>query len=187
MTRLTQKSPDELTPQQREQYDRIGQYRQARADGTLGGPFDAWIRSPELARRATGLGNFIWNRTTLERRIVEFAIAITARVWEANVEWVAHAEEARKRGVSDDVLASVLAGQRPEGAPEDELLTYDFCKSLHETRRLPIDLYQRAVSLFGEQGLMEMIGTIGYYTFVSMTLNAFEVGVESGVGAPFER
>lgn len=187
MSRLTTKRPDDLTPEQREQYDRIARFRKPGDDGSIGGPFDPWIRSPEVARRAVSLGNFIWERTTLERRIVELAIIITARHFRSNVEWVAHARMAKEQGVAEQVIDDVFARRRPEGAPDDELLTYDVVTALHETHELPIELYRRAVDSFGEQGLMELIMTIGFYGFVSLTLNAFNVPVAEGAETPFPR
>ena len=185
MSRLILKSPEELTPEQREQYERIARFRKPGTDGAFGGPFDPWIRSPEVARRAVSWGNFIWERTTLDRRLVELAIIVTARFWQSNVEWVSHARMALENGVTQEVIDSVFAERRPEKAPEDELLIYDVCRTLHETHQLPSDLYQRAVGLFGERGLVEIIATIGYYTFVAMTLNAFDVGLQASVKAPF--
>ncbi len=186
MSRLKKLRPEDLTEAQREQYERISRFRKPGPDGQLGGPFDPWVRSPEVAKRAVSLGNFIWERTTLERRLVELGIIVTARCYRSNVEWVAHARMARDAGVSDDVINAVFEQRRPENAPADELLTYDVCLSLHETHELPLPLYQAAVDSFGEQGLMELIMAIGFYSFVSMTLNAFDIEVP-GVEPPFPR
>ncbi len=185
MSRLTKKSPEELSDAQREQFERISRFRKPKADGQIGGPFDPWIRSPEIAHRAVSLGNFVWERTTLSRRIVELAIVVTARFWRSNVEWVAHARMAREQGVSQAVIDAVFEQITPESAPDDELLTIEVCRALHEDHTLNAGLYERAVDEFGEQGLVEMIMTIGYYTFVSMTLNAFEIEVAEGEDTPF--
>lgn len=187
MSRLRKKRPEELTPEQREQFERIARFREPGPDGQLGGPFDPWVRSPEVARRAVSLGNFIWERTTLPRRIVELAIVITARHFRSNVEWVAHTRMAREQGVRDEVINDVFARRRPVTAPADELLTYDVVTALHESHDLPIDLYHQSVDTFGEQGLMELITTIGFYGFVSLTLNAFDVPVADGADTPFPR
>lgn len=187
MSRLTPTRPEDLTPEQRAQHERIARFRRPGPDGQIGGPFDPWIRSPELAQRAVSFGNFIWERTTLDRRIVELAIIVTARFWESNVEWVAHARAARQYGVSDTVIDDVFNLRRPEAAPEDERLTVDICRTLHESHQLPPDLYERAVAAFGEQGLVEMVATIGYYTMVAMTLNTFDVPVAAGEQTPFPR
>jgi len=186
MSRLTAKNPEDLTPEQRARYEEVARVRPPRPDGQIGGPFDPWLRSPELSRRAMGLGDFIWQRTTLDRRLIELAILVTGRAWRSNVEWVAHARYAREFGVAQETIDAIFAQRRPDGAPEDELLVHDVARALHDTRDLPLELYQRAVARFGEQGLVELLGTLGFYTFVSMTLNAFDVPMP-GVPQPFPR
>lgn len=175
MSRLTPKRPEELTVEQRARYEEVAKARPPRPDGQIGGPFDPWIRSPEFAQRAMGLGNFIWERTTLPRRLIELAILVTGRHWRSNVEWVAHARYAAEFGVSQETIDEIFKQRRPTHAPDDETLVYDVSRALHETHDLPPDLYQQAVARFGEQGLMELIATLGFYTMVSMTLNSFDV------------
>jgi 4-carboxymuconolactone decarboxylase len=175
MSRLTRKTRDELTPEQRERYDEIAKVRPPRADGEIGGPFDPWLRSPELARRAMGLGDFIWRRTTLDRRLIELAILVTGRAYRSNVEWVAHVRYAREFGVAQDTIDEIFQQRRPEAAPDDEKLVYDVAHALHASRDVPPEVYHRAVARFGEQGVMELVATVGFYTLVSMTLNTFDV------------
>lgn len=185
MTRLIHKTPDQMGPKQREQYDRILRFRKPLPDGSIGGPFDPWVLSPELARRGVSWGNQLWERTSIGRRLVELAIIVTGRFWESNVEWVSHAKLALDNGIKQEVIDAIFAGKRPDTAQTDELLVYDVCSALHKTHQLPMELYQRAVGAFGEQGLVEIIATIGYYTFVAMTLNAFDIGLADGSHGPF--
>jgi 4-carboxymuconolactone decarboxylase len=185
MSRLSVQTVEKLSPEHREAYERIAKVRSPSASGRFGGPFDAWVRSPELSRRAMGFGSFLWERTTLDRRIVELAILVTARFWKSNVEWFGHSARAREFGVSPAVIDAILAERRPDTAPEDEQAAYDFCRALHETHRAPAELYEPAVRVFGEQGVAELVAVIGYYTFVAMTLSAFEIGLPAGVQAPF--
>lgn len=187
MSRLQAKQPEELTADQREQHERVGRSRKAGADGQYGGPFDPWIRTPEFGRRAMAVGDFLWERTTIGRRVVELAILVTARFWESNIEWWAHARLARQNGVSDEVIDAIYAGLRPTMGPADELIAYDACRALHEHHELPAEQYAAVVEQFGEEGLMELVATIGFYTMVAMTLQAFEVTVPEGVAAPFAR
>jgi 4-carboxymuconolactone decarboxylase len=187
MSRLTLRTRDELTPEQREEYDDLTRTRPPREDGWIGGPFDAWLLSPELSHRLRGLAVMLWERTTLDRGMVELAICITGRHWEANVEWAAHAPRAIEYGIASEVLEAVYEERRPEFAPPEQVLLYDVCMSLHRERALPEALYERAVEAFGEQGLVELISVIGFYTLVSMTLKAFEIPVAPGIEPPFER
>ena len=187
MSRLSKKTRAELNELQQEQYDRISESRTPREDGQLGGPFDPWIRSPELARRAWSFAGYVWERTTLDRGIVELAIIITARYWRSNVEWASHSVAAKKYGLSQEVIDSVFALNRPEVASDEILAAYDFCLELHQTREVSQEIYNQAVAVFGEQGVMELIATIGFYTMVSMTLNTFDIAVAPGVETPFPK
>ncbi|HIG43310.1 MAG: carboxymuconolactone decarboxylase family protein [bacterium] len=187
-SRLQPKSFDELTTEQQAQYERITKTRSPRADGQLGGPFDPWIRSPEVAQRAMSLGNFVWERTAVGRRIVELAIIVTGRHWRSNVEWVAHSKMAKAEGVSDEVIQSVFDQvEPPADAPDDEKLTIEVCRAIHDTKDLPLPLYKAAIEQWGETGLMDIIQTIGFYSFVSMTLNTFNIPTAEGDPTPFPR
>ena len=111
---------------------------------------------------------------------------MTGRFWRSNVEWVAHVRMALENGVTQSTIDDIWNQRMPTGAPADEQLVYEVAKSLHERHELSNELYRRAVDSFGERGLVEIIGVIGFYTMVSMTLNAFlvpAVGVEK---QPFE-
>lgn len=187
MSRLSVLARDEMTEEQRASYDELAAARPPQPDGTLGGPFDPWLRNPELSKRLRGLGGMLWTRTSLDRGIVELAISITARFWRSNVEWAAHAPRAVEFGIGQDVLDSVMAEQRPDGAPAPQPLLYDVCMALQRDHGLSEELYGQAVEAFGEQGLVEIAAVIGYYTLVSMTLNTFEVPVGPGLETPFER
>ncbi len=186
MTRQTLRDPKSFTDKEQAEYESFTRTRKPRPDGSLGGPFDPWLMNPELSHRLRGLGGMLWERTSVDRGLVELAISVCGRFWEANVEWAAHAPRAVEFGVAQSVMDDVYAGRRPSGRPEDELV-YDVCMEMQLNHRLPIDLYRRAVETFGERGLMEIMAVIGYYTLVSMTLNAFEVEVAPGTTPPFVR
>ena len=186
MTRQTLRDPATFTEAERTEYDNFLRARPARPDGSLGGPFDPWLLNPEMSHRIRGLGAMLWERTSLDRGIVELAISITGRFWEANVEWASHAPRAVEYGIPQSVMDDVYAGRRPNGTPE-QVLVYDICMEMQANHRLPIELYRSAVATFEERGLAEMMAVIGYYTLVSMTLNAFEVEVAPGTPVPFVR
>lgn len=186
MTRQSAPDITAFSAEQQVEYDRFIQTRKPAPNGALGGPFDPWITNPEMFRRLRGLGAMLWERTSLDRGLVELAICVTGRFWEANVEWASHAPRAIEHGVAASVLDDILAGRRPKGRAQDELV-YDLCQTMHEKHALPRDLYDRGVAAFGERGVAELMAVMGFYTLVSMTLNAFEVQVRPGTTAPFKR
>jgi 4-carboxymuconolactone decarboxylase len=152
--------------------------------GGLRGPFQAWLRSPELADRLQKLGEHLRFNSSLPRRLNEFAILITARAWDAQFEWFAHHRLALEAGLKPQIAADLAEGRRPAGMADDEAAVFDFCTQLRAQRRVDDATLQRATSLLGEQGVVDLIGVSGYYDIVSMTLNVAEVSLPDGVADP---
>ena len=115
--------------------------------------------------------------TSLPPRLSELAILIVARHWTAHFEWQAHKRDALKGGVSPEVIASIAAHKVPELATEEERAVYRIATTLLETRAVPDALYQEGVRVLRERGVVDLIGVLGYYTLVAMTLNTFEIGL----------
>ena len=140
----------------------------------------ALIHSERMARLAGPLGEFFRYDTSLPPRLAELAILVTARYWTAQNEWHTHKGVALKVGLDPAVIDAIEKRGSPHFANADEETIYLFAKTLHETKSVPADLYARAQKLLGDQQLVELVGLLGYYTLVAMTLNAFDFGVPAG-------
>lgn len=149
------------------------------------GPYHAWLQSPELARRARTLSEFIRFKSSLPPRLSELGILIAGRYWKAEFEYYAHAQLARKAGLADAIIDAIAAKQRPAFENRDEEVVYTLCMELFETRRVSNEHYEVAVKTLGLTAVVELVATIGYYSMVSMTLNAFEVPLPKGEPSPF--
>jgi len=150
------------------------------------GPFNAWARSPELGDRLQKVGEYIRFNTSIPLRLNEFAILITARHWTSQYEWFAHLPLALKAGLDPKIAADLANNKRPANMKEDEATVYDFCTQLHRTKKVTDATYKKAVELFGEKGVTDLVGVSGYYTAVSMTLNVAEVQVPAGEKNPLK-
>lgn len=166
--RLAQLSYDELAPAVRPLADDILKVSSA----ALGGPYNALLRSPDMARRAFDLLDYLRFKTSVDRRLNEFAILIQARIANAQYEWWAHAPIASKAGLADAVLADLRACRRPAAMRQDERLVYDYCVQLTLKHRVPDALWQEAVTAMGEQAVIDLTVLSGTYVMVAMLLNA---------------
>jgi 4-carboxymuconolactone decarboxylase len=194
--RLTPLPPDALDDAQRAVYDAIvngprgagrGAAGLSRPDGSLVGPFNAFLHAPALGDKIQATGAVARFGTELPRRLAELAILVVAREWAAQFEWWAHARLAKAEGVDEAVIEAIRVGDEPPFVEEAELCVYAFAKELlGPAHRVPAVLYQRAIDLFGERQVVELVGIIGYYCLVSGVLNAFAVELPEGVEAPFE-
>lgn len=160
----------------------VEEFKAAR-NADLTGPFHPLLRSPEVMTRARAMGDHLRYKSTLPPRLSEFVILITSRNWTQQYEWAVHYPIAIKAGVSLDVAKAIADGRRPERMSEDEDLLYAFCMELHRTQNVSDATYARMVSRFGEQGVIDTVGIVGYYTMLAMTLNTARTPAPAN-GAP---
>lgn len=143
-----------------------------------------WLRSPEFAARAQKLGEFTRYETSLGPRRSEIAILVVARHWTAQYEWAVHAAEAATAGVPAGVIADIAARRVPRFDQDAERIVFEFSSALVGSHTVSDDLYRAAVGALGEQALVELVGVLGYYTLVAMTLNAFAIEPPASGAAP---
>lgn len=182
MPRLAPLTAADFTPEQQRVADAI---IKSRGQISLsGGPFLPWMRSPELADRAQHLGDFCRYHSSLEPTLSEFAIILTAKFWKSQYEFFAHARMAREAGVPDAIVEAVRLGTEPPAMDERQQAIYQFVNEYLETHRVSDATYERAKAALTERGVVDLVGIVGYYCLVSMTLNVFEVALPAGEADP---
>jgi len=152
--------------------------------GQVIGPLRAAIHNADLAGRWSALGESLRFSTSLDKRLSELAICVTGRRWSSQVEWFVHAATAAKVGVAAEVLDAIRDGRAPVFAKRDEAVVYEFSRTLQEDGRVPDATYDAARALFGVKGVVELTALVGYYTMVSMTLNAHGIPLPEGEAEP---
>ncbi len=181
MPRLQPLDLDHANPEQRRVADEI----RSGPRGGLRGPFDAWLRSPGFAEHAQRVGAYCRFGSSLADDTRELAILLAGAHWRAQFEFWAHARLAREAGLPDAVIEAVRIGAEPALERADLRAAYAVVTEHFATQRVSDATYREALAVFGERGLVDLIGTVGYYGMVSMTLNVFEVEVPEGETAPF--
>ena len=144
------------------------------------GPFIPLLRSPEVMLRAKAMGDYLRYKSVLPPKLNEFAILITARQWTQQYEWAVHHPIAVKAGLNAEIAKAILEGRRPQGMADDEETIYEFCIELHRNKGVSDATYARALAKFGEQGVIDLVGVNGYYTFLAMALNTARTPVPKG-------
>ncbi len=178
--RLRDLQESELNAEQLKVYKSI-------ADGPRGGvrgPFGILLRVPGLADQVQQLGEYCRYKTSLSPRITEFAICITARHWNSQIEWAGHSKLALKGGLAQGILDDLRLGKRPANMQEDEAAAHDFCIELHQNKEVSDAAYAAAVKQFGEAGVLDLCGVIGYYGLVAMVLKTGQKPLPPGTPDP---
>ena len=143
--------------------------------GQVRGPLAIWLYRPELADKAQKLGQYCRYDTSLEPRLSELAILTTARIWDATFEWQAHVPHALAGGIDSSIIDSLGVDQTPNFANEDEEIVYRVTREINTTRQLSDDTYKQVIKILGVEATVDLIGLLGYYALISMTIKAFNI------------
>jgi 4-carboxymuconolactone decarboxylase len=173
---------DQLTPDQQKMATVLK--TPPRNSGLNTGPFNAYARSPALGILLLQVSDYVRFNSSLPPRLSEFAIMIAARQWSQPYEWRAHYPLAIKGGLDRQILVDLGTGARPQGMKEDETTLYDFCTELYRDKNVGDATFRTALDKFGERGIMDLIGIIGYYDIASMALIVQKATGKPGEEAP---
>ncbi|MEL7536500.1 MAG: carboxymuconolactone decarboxylase family protein [Pseudomonadota bacterium] len=170
MKRLPLPDTTRLTPEQQTVHDTVV----AGPRGRIGGALAFWLHRPEFADRAQNLGLYLRYDTSLPARLSELAILVTARHWGAEFEWI-HAPLAKKAGTTAAAVDAIKLGNKPSFDRDDEQVVYDIAKAILTDRHIADELYAQGVAALGDAGMVDLIGILGYYCMICLTLNTFEI------------
>ena len=173
---------DKLTPAQKKSVELLA--ATPRGPGGGGGPFVPLLRSPELMNRVQAVGEYLRFNNTLPQKLVEMAILMTARQWTQQYEWNAHHPLAMKAGLKPEVALAIAAGRHPEGMADDEDMVYNFVGELLQNKSVSDPTYARLLAKFGEQGVIDTAGLVGYYATLAGILNVARAPAQSASTAP---
>jgi 4-carboxymuconolactone decarboxylase len=150
------------------------------ANGVLMGPWNPWLHYPKFGGPIWELVKALSGSPSLPRPVREVAILVTGAHFHSAYELYAHVLIAEARGLADEKIATIVAGQRPTDLTREEAVAYDVASSLVRGSVLPDLVYRQAVATFGESETAELIYLVGLYCLVSVTLNGFDVPVPEG-------
>ena len=169
--------PENPTPEQAEVIAEVVSGKR----GKVPGPMIGWLPNPELARRAQHLGALLRYDTSLEPTLSELAVLICARHWTSHYEWTAHKRIALEAGLDPRTIDDIAARKpQPYLAGAREVAVYAVASTLLAQTKLDDALYAQGVAVLTERGMVDLVGILGYYSLVALTLNAFELGLPEG-------
>lgn len=148
------------------------------------GPFIALLRSPELMTRLQRVGEYLRFESALPPRISEFVTLLVSRQWSQQFEWFTHVPLALKAGTSRATIDALSEGARPSLMSAEEAVAFDFANELTANRGVCEETYNRALEAFGERGLIDLVGIIGYFTLMAMVLNVAHTPPETAPDCP---
>jgi 4-carboxymuconolactone decarboxylase len=195
------KIPDEkLTPAQQKAIEQRRADQQARTEACrdpkmdlakctaeyydIHGPMIPLLRSPDVMVAVNSMGNYLEFKTALPPKVRELVILLAAREWTQQYVWNSHYKSAMNQNLNPEVVKAVAEGRRPTGMSDQEESAYEFCDELHKNRSVSDATYARVLANFGEQGIIDMISTDGFYSLLSMVMNVARTPLPKTASAP---
>ena len=180
--RLPTVARESLSPENQRVFDLIVNPDSTYAGG-LRGPVGMWMYSPRMAEHIFAARDYLrfGNDGERDQRLAELAIIATARELDSQYEWSAHEPAARREGLEEEIIELVRTGhslpetQTVPGLGDRERAIIQVARELVNEPKLSRDAFETAQRLFGNEGVMDLAGLIGYYTFVNYTLKTFDV------------
>ena len=172
-------SRDSLPADAQPHFDAIAASR----GGRVGGPFAVMMHSPDIASRTAHVGTYVRFESVLPQRLREIAAMVASREFDCEYEWGAHAAGAVREGVPESVIAAIAGGGEPAGLAEDEALVVRYGRQLLAKHRVDDETFEAVRALLGEQGVIDLTATLGYYAMIACALNVAEVKAGEGASA----
>jgi 4-carboxymuconolactone decarboxylase len=182
-TRFPPLTPEQMTDEQRAVVDAI---QSGPRGAGLRGPFNALLRSPVLCDLVQRVGAYVRFSSSIPAPLNEMAICMAGRKWGAQYEFYAHRRLGIDAGLNPAILDAIALGRRPADMTVDETIVYDFVTDLLSTGQASDRSYGAAMDRFGERGIMDLVGAVGYYSMVSMVLNVAQVPLPEGEAPPLK-
>ena len=170
---------DSMTPEQAA----MAQSVLAGKRGALQGPYNVLMHSPELGNLAQQFGAHTRFNSSLPLALNELAILLVARFWSSQFVWLIHKGIALEAGLNASLINAIATGRTPENlaalAPEVAAV-YTFCHELLQKKQVGDATHAALLAHYGERGVVDVMGTLAYYTLVSMCLNVDQYPLPEG-------
>ena len=182
--RLRLLAPGQLDDEQARYHDRVSATRAAQAaaagftlqlpDGRLIGPFNAYLRVPEIAEALNA-----WAAATasygLPADIQQVAILTLGVAWHSDYEVYAHTAEARHAGIPEAAIEAIRTGVIPSGLSVAAAVAHRLARALAVDHAVGDELYGQALAIFGTEKLIALVNLIGRYMNTAAVLACFRV------------
>ena len=133
-----------------------------------------FLHCPELAGRVAHLGAFVRFEGSLDMRVRVLAAMTAAREFEAVYVWGAQTAGARRLGVPESTITTIRENHS-RGIPPEDAEIVEFTRQLLRRHRVDEASFNSLQRRFGNDGLIQLTGAIGYYSMLAMTVNACEL------------
>ncbi len=181
MARMREMKPEEFDAQTRA----LGEKIVATRGGEIQGPWAHMLRSPKLAEKAAAYSDLFRSELSLPLDLVQLAVIMAARSWNAEYVWNAQSPRAKAAGVPEAAIEAIRKGTTPSFADPKQKAVYELFHELYANKGVTDATYEAAVAALGEGGLIEILNVAGFYSIVASVVRTTGIAPRPGTPHPF--
>jgi 4-carboxymuconolactone decarboxylase len=171
MTRLPEVSHRDALPEEhRGVYDYLVQTR-----GRVSTSMAVLLHSPDLTGLIAQVGTYIRFESPLLARVREVAALASSSELQNAYEEAMHTASALSAGAGEATVQAIKAGAALDQIDLEDQLPVRCARELLRDKQLSQATFDEALQQYGEQGVVDLFATIGYYAMLACLHNAFEV------------
>src|SRR5439155_16751418 len=102
------------------------------------------------------------------------AILVTAREHDAQYDWTMNEVAALKDGLEPAIIEQVRHRQTPTGMADKEAVLIEFGRELFRKHNVSPQTYARALKIFGERDLVDLVDLMAQHAADATLLAAFD-------------
>ena len=171
LSRLSPVNPDELDDYGKRIYDKVVGLDNP---GPIYGPAAFSVHMPLVAEGMDLINQYLRYESIIGRANIETAILVAAREFDQQYEWAAHEPLALAEDVPQSTIDVIKYNQDVEGLPQEVSLIIRYGREILRDHRLSAETWAEAVSLFGQQGALELSAIMADYAMAAIILTAID-------------
>ena len=125
----------------------------------------------QIARHTAGLKSL---EASVGRRLMSVAVLVTARAHDQQYDWTTSESAAQKDGLEPAIVDVIRQRKSPAGLGEKETVIIEFGQELFGRHYVNADLYARALRIFGERDLVDLVNLMAQHADDATMLTAFD-------------
>lgn len=162
---------EEMAPEMRAAFEFTKKLR-----GQVPGPHKIWVSNPKLSQTIVPTGAYYQTESSLTKAEIEIATSVINGRWLAAYSNYEHEIIGEQQGhLPADKMQAIISGMPTSFENPRQQIVYELAVTLAAPRVVPTGMYQRAKSLLGDAGIVDVTVLMGWFTAVSFTLMAFDV------------
>lgn len=170
MTRFNILKREDMNEEQRQLCEDI----EAAGGQVRGGPYWAYIRNPGFMRLHNDMSQYI-RACPLTGRERQIAVLAVVRHWNAKYPWAVQVRASLAEGVEQAIIDAINRREQPNLTDPGEAAAYEVARDLVTDKGLSDATYTAAEKQFGLEKLVDLVSSIGFFSMVCCTANAFDI------------